>query len=102
MKKSKYLSIMVFSQVDQQNDESFFWPCGTPVTYGDNDDPLQPLPVETSTSCPTHNKPTVETVDKAERESFEGFFFSFLFFPQHPICLYEYVYNDVMSVTDLD
>lgn len=73
---------MVFSQVHQQNEESCFWPRGTPVTYGDCDYPLQPLPVETSTSYPTHNEPTVETVDKAKRKSFERFFFllSFLFF----------------------
>lgn len=46
-----------------------------------------------------HARTHGETVDKAERESFEGDFF---FFHAHPICLYEYVYNDVMSVTDSD
>ena len=72
-------------------EESYFWPCGAPVSNGDHHDPQQPLP---ETSC--HTQTREEALNKADEKVLKVSA-SFLC---HPICLCEYVYNDVMSVTD--
>ncbi|KAL7384284.1 hypothetical protein ABVT39_027535 [Epinephelus coioides] len=72
---------------------TYFRPCSAFVSNGDHSDPLQPLP-ETCASC--HTQTCEEALDKADEKVLKVSA-SFLC---HPICLYEYVYNDVMSVTD--
>ena len=86
-------NIVMFRQDTERLGQTNVWPRSASVSDGDHSDPLQPLP-ESRASCYTQTRE--EALDKADEKVLKVS----APFLCHSICLYEYFYNDVMSVTD--